>query len=272
VIGSFGGPDVSPDGLELTVFKVSTPKSVAQAGGTVTVSFTLKNASGNDIAIGPVGIFVGTRWNSTSDTNNRDFGHKFMNKLLKPGQSVHFTASRKLDAAGTWRFWPAYQYSGHWGPFRWHEIVIETSEGQTGGSTLKTLGQCRDSKGSQDGLSLKSFEVMGPNKPARNGVRIVVKYRLNNNSGRELTFKPHGVFVGARWNSTTDANNRDFGHQQKGAKISSRPSDNSIVLEAETTLNAAGTWRFWPAYMVDGHWGPFRWCEVVVRASGSRQR
>jgi hypothetical protein len=34
-------------------------------------------------------------------------------------------ASRLLDQAGTWRFWPAYRADGHWGPFRWYEWVIE---------------------------------------------------------------------------------------------------------------------------------------------------
>jgi hypothetical protein len=53
-------------------------------------------------------------------------------KVLKPGGKISFSASRKLDAEGSWRFWPAYQTAGHWGPFRWHEIEIQVDGGDGG--------------------------------------------------------------------------------------------------------------------------------------------
>jgi hypothetical protein len=135
VSGSFASQKVfaagmtSPDGLELSGFRASTKSSAPKVGDTVKVTFTLKNVSAAPIQFNPnFGVFVGARWNSTTDANNRDFGHKMKGKILKPGKSLSFTASRKLDAAGTWRFWPAYNVNGHWGPFRWHEAVIEVGE------------------------------------------------------------------------------------------------------------------------------------------------
>ena len=120
----------SPDGLELTEFSVVTRSTTPKVGDTVHVIFKLKNVTSGLIQLSPnYGVFVGARWNSTTDANNRDFGHKFKGKVVQPGVMFSFTASRKLDAAGTWRFWPAYNVNGHWGPFRWNEAVINVSEG-----------------------------------------------------------------------------------------------------------------------------------------------
>jgi hypothetical protein len=121
----------SPDGLQLSNFKV-TPIQ-AKVGDNVHVSFVLTNTTAHPITISPeVGVFVGARWNSTTDANNRDFGLRDKGKLLKPGDKVKMEATRKLDAAGTWRFWPAYNVNGHWGPFRWNEIVVEVAEATVG--------------------------------------------------------------------------------------------------------------------------------------------
>jgi hypothetical protein len=121
------GP-VSPDGLELSGFRFATERSPARIGDTITVKFKLKNVSGVPIRFHPrYGVFVGSRWNSTSDANNRDFGHTFQGGILKPGKAVTVSASRRLDAPGAWRFWAAYNIGGHWGPFRWQEAVVQVS-------------------------------------------------------------------------------------------------------------------------------------------------
>jgi hypothetical protein len=119
--------DISPDGLQLSDFQVSPAQ--ANVGNTVTVSFILTNTSGHPIVISPeFGIFVGTRVNSTSDANNRYFGHKAKGRVLPPGHTIKMQATQKLGEAGVWRFWPAYNVNGHWGPFRWNEIVVEATE------------------------------------------------------------------------------------------------------------------------------------------------
>jgi hypothetical protein len=121
------GP-VSPDGLELSGFRFATDRSPARVGDMITVKYKLKNVTGVPIRFHPgYGVFVGARWNSVSDANNRDFGHTFQGGVLKPGKAVTMSASRRLDAPGDWRFWPAYNIRGHWGPFRWNEAVVRVS-------------------------------------------------------------------------------------------------------------------------------------------------
>ena len=116
----------SPDGLQLSSFNV-TPAQ-ATVGATVKVSFVLTNTTAQPIAFSPeFGVFMGARWDSTSDANNRDFGHRYKGTVLQPGARVTMKASRRLDAPGTWRFWPAYNVNGHWGPFRWNEIVVQVT-------------------------------------------------------------------------------------------------------------------------------------------------
>jgi hypothetical protein len=117
---------VTPDGLELSGFYVRTRMTPTRVGDTVKVSFKLKNVTGRNIRFDPgYGVFVGARWNSTSDANIRDFGHTFQGQILKPGKAVTVDVARRLDAPGTWRFWPAYKIRDRWGPFRWNEAVIQ---------------------------------------------------------------------------------------------------------------------------------------------------
>lgn len=120
---------------------------------------------------------------------------------------------------------------------------------------------------SPDGLKLMGGNVCHVSQagvPVKVGSKICVRFRLCNPTNQPITFDSNGVFVGARWNSTTNANNRDFGHQYRNYVL--QPGQ-SIILNAEITVNAPGTWRFWPAYHINGHYGPFRWHEVVVNVS-----
>jgi hypothetical protein len=120
--------DISPDQLALTTFTVR-PAERAGVGQSVEVIFTLRNVAQEAITFEAPGVFVGCRWNATGDDNNCDFGHQFADLTLEPGQAVTLQATRQLDQAGTWRFWPAYSTAGHWGPFRWYEWMIETDGG-----------------------------------------------------------------------------------------------------------------------------------------------
>jgi hypothetical protein len=127
--GTSAAQSTSPDGLQLTNFSI-TPTQ-ATVGTTVRVTFALKNTTTQPITFSPeFGVFVGARWNSTSDANNRDFGHRYKGTVVQPGARVVVKATRILDAAGTWRFWPAYNVNGHWGPFRWNEITVQVTGSQ----------------------------------------------------------------------------------------------------------------------------------------------
>jgi len=128
----YAGPDTSPDGLQLSYFSVRGAQEPARVGDNVKVSYKLKNVTNHSIQLDPrYGMFVGARWNSTTDANNRDFGYLHKGETLSPNQQLSVKASKKLDAAGTWRFWPAYMVNGKWGPFRWHEIVFDVVAGST---------------------------------------------------------------------------------------------------------------------------------------------
>jgi hypothetical protein len=114
-----------PNGLELTRFEISAANPPL-VGSTVTVLMVLTNRGDRLLSFdGNPGIFVAARWNSTGDENNRDFGHTKRPLLLRPGASTTVRATAKLDAAGTWRFWPGFRLNGHWGPFRWMEKTLE---------------------------------------------------------------------------------------------------------------------------------------------------
>jgi len=117
--------NVSPDGLKLENFMVTQRSPGAR---NIKVDFTLCNTSGRDITFDSNGVFVGCRWSSTTGENNRDFGHTKRNGVLRAGEILHFNAIKTLDAAGEWRFWPAYHLNGHYGPLRWNEKVITVTE------------------------------------------------------------------------------------------------------------------------------------------------
>jgi len=124
-----------PNGLALVRFEIRVSPA-AVVGGTVSVEMVLKNLSGAPMQFDrDVGIFVGARVNSTSDANNRDFGHAHKGLTLAPEREIALRASRTLDAAGTWRFWPGFRLNGNWGPFRWMEqtlqVYADAAEAQT---------------------------------------------------------------------------------------------------------------------------------------------
>ncbi len=135
----YAGPDTSPDGLQLSYFSVRGAQTPAQVGDNVKVSYKLKNVTQRTIVLSSrYGAFVGARWNSTTDANNRDFGHQYKGKKLKPDEEININAQFKFTKAGTWRFWPAYSIKGKWGPFRWHEIVVDVvATGTPGGPPAK---------------------------------------------------------------------------------------------------------------------------------------
>lgn len=116
--------DTSRHGLQLVKGYVTGIYPI-KTGTTIKVYFVLKNVSGRDITFGPNGVFVGARWNSTTDANNRDFGHQYRNYTLQNGESIQLNTSITITQPGTWRFWPAYNIGSEYGPFRWHEVVVE---------------------------------------------------------------------------------------------------------------------------------------------------
>lgn len=128
LLGQYAGPDTLPNGLELTDFKVQNTQNPPVTSDPIFVSYKLKNVGAAPITFGSdVGVFVGARLNSTSDEGNYDFGFSQKGRVISPGQTITFQTKKVLPAGGTWRLWPAFKANGQWGPFRWHEIVINVT-------------------------------------------------------------------------------------------------------------------------------------------------
>ena len=111
----YAGPDISPDGVELTDFSVWCPNPL-YVGDTVKVRFTLRNTTRQVLTFKPTGVFVGAR----AGSQNRDFGHQEI--AMRPGEWVTFDISNKVQDSGVLAFWPAYYLNGNWGPYQWHVI------------------------------------------------------------------------------------------------------------------------------------------------------
>jgi hypothetical protein len=109
---------------------------------------------------------------------------------------------------------------------------------------------------SPDGLKVTSFQLRGDFVP--NG-SILVTFLLTNVSDHDITFHPqYGVFVGAR----KDNQNIDFGHKDKGRTI---PPGGIVKMKASSRFSNSGTYYFWPAYNINGKWGPFKWNAITVQ-------
>lgn len=143
-----------PNGLQLARFEVRTADPPL-VGSTATVEMTLKNLSQQPMRFdADIGIFVAARWNSVTNANNRDFGHAHKGLVLAPGQSVAIRASRTLDAAGEWRFWPGFKLGGNWGPFRWMEKTVQVPGGRAEGgaaTSAPSVSQLLANAGRYDG-------------------------------------------------------------------------------------------------------------------------
>jgi hypothetical protein len=121
---SFTRPEAtSPDGLKATSFKI-TLRGPRTVGTRTTLTYKLTNVTDHPITFSSeYGICVGCRCNDV----NKDYGHRSKGVTLQPNQAASMKVERVLDAPGAWRFWPAYHTDGHWGPYRWNEIVFDVT-------------------------------------------------------------------------------------------------------------------------------------------------
>jgi hypothetical protein len=183
-VGAILAQPTLPNGLQLMRFEVRAPEP-AVAGGTVYVEMTLRNDSGQRMQFDRnIGIFVGARVNSTSDANSRDFGHAYKGLVLAPGAQVTLRASRPLDAAGEWRFWPAFRLNGQWGPFRWNERTV---------LVYATAAEARRQGGAGPGAGTVTVAQLLANAARFDGKRVTVTgdalivRRQTDSSGRPWT-------------------------------------------------------------------------------------
>jgi hypothetical protein len=108
---------------------------------------------------------------------------------------------------------------------------------------------------SPEGLKVTLFQLRGDLELKG---RFLVVFKLTNTTDDDITFhSQYGVFVGAR----CDNQNKDFGHSHKGRTIS---PGGYVNMKASGRFDRPGTWTFWPAYNINGSWGPFKWNAITV--------
>lgn len=80
-------------------------------GDRITVTFTIENVAEAPFQLSTT--FVGAR---TPDDENSDFGEGNQEDVLEPGATLTVTASKVVNEAGTWVFFPCYEFDDNGEP------------------------------------------------------------------------------------------------------------------------------------------------------------
>ncbi len=86
---------------------------------------------------------------------------------------------------------------------------------------------------------------------------IAVRFVFKNLSRQVLTFDSNGVFVGCRKGNVPC----DFGHTARGQSL---PARGSMEFTASMPCEVGARYEVWPAYHLNGHYGPYRWNSRTV--------
>ncbi len=115
---------------------------------------------------------------------------------------------------------------------------------------------------SGDGIQVgNSFSARIGGTPPRIDIRFVYK----NLSGHTLTFGPNGVFAGCR----KDGVLCDFGHTARNQPLA---EGGAFRFQASLPCVEGAEYNVWPAYHLDGHYGPYRWVDKTVVCRSGRSR
>ena len=118
-----------------------------------------------------------------------------------------------------------------------------------------------------NGLPLTYFEIKADN-PVLVGSTVQVEITLKNVDTVPISFSNEfGMLVGARWKELSNANNKDFGQTNKGYVLA---PGKSVTYTSSRTLDEAGNWWFWPAFNINGQWGPFNWMGKTLYVHASK--
>ncbi|UCG35075.1 MAG: hypothetical protein JSW17_06205 [Candidatus Omnitrophota bacterium] len=90
----------------------------------------------------------------------------------------------------------------------------------------------------------------------RVGDYVTADVVLRNTTAKKMDLRKYGVFIGCRGNDK----NRDFGYKKLVLK-----ANESYGLKVDTRVDEKGTWYFWPAYYVNGRWGPYKWHTAKIK-------
>ena len=102
VLHYFTGPDLSPDLVQLTDFRVEGLQTL-RVGDVLSVSFSLRNFGQYQLQLTDRGVFCDARDPAASD---RSFGFAAQGQTLQPMGRVDFQGQIQLDAQGEWHITP----------------------------------------------------------------------------------------------------------------------------------------------------------------------
>lgn len=280
ILASFEGPDRSPEGVQLTRFRVSSMRTPVGTGGDLMVEYTLTNLSADPIRVGANGLALAARIVAGGKEDARTLPSKNAGKVVLPGRSVGYTAVFGVDVAGTWHVAPVYDVEGHKAPARWHELsfdVVDTpgweplerrraeAERRTAQRREVQLGDCGDPGTLPHGLAVE-FHVRGL-KPLRVGDELAIRWRYQNLLiDKPALFGPKGAFVAVKHARKGESAQRrpDLGQQFAHGVLRTYSPTRSLEAEARLVVDAPGTWVLWPSFQIEGDEAPERWCAVSV--------
>lgn len=129
--------------------------------------------------------------------------------------------------------------------------------------TLATVYADDEPDLSRHDLKLTKLIARAPHDPPRVNDRLSIEFALRNVAEQPIAFSE--TFVAAR--SPTEEN-RDFGYSHQGLKLE---PNQAISIKANIIVNAAGSWVFWPCYIISNgsddeeSYCPARWRSFPLR-------
>jgi hypothetical protein len=276
----FEGPDVSPNGLELSRFTVwSKILKVHRVGQQVVVTYSLKNTTPARIHFEGDGLALAVRVKSTGREEQRTVLPSRQVTELPPGYRELVQFAIRPDVMGKWHVSPVFVVGGRSAPSRWHELTFDVEAAPERPPVARQpiaaprpperietlLGRCGDPGTLPHGLAATIW-VRGRTSP-RVGDTLKVQFTYQNLfPDQPALFGRKGVFAAILFTpkGKTEAQRRDFGHQLPFVVLRAYSPTRTIEFEESLLVDGAGTWVFWPSFEIDGAEAPERWCAVSV--------
>jgi len=221
----------------------------------MTVSFEIKNVGTTGLTLN--WLFVGAR---DASGNNRDFGHVY-NVWLGAGSTYHYSTTYSPQSGGMWSLWPAYKVGTSYGPYQWLLVTPTMYYDRASWSGMDDYRSL-----SQVDLFYR-FHVLTTSPTSAVGSSVTVFVSMYDGVVGTGTNSFNYLFVGCRNAAQV---NKDFGlsgQQTITQKATSGATGGGYLVFASRTLDSAGTWTFWPAYLVGGVFGPYEWHKLTLTVS-----
>lgn len=126
-------------------------------------------------------------------------------------------------------------------PFFFPRVTGPPQDGSTDDG-LRVIHADNDPDRSRHGLRLSQIVARSHRETPGTTELVAIEFSLENVGEQPLTFSE--TFVAAR---DPSGGNRDFGYSHQGLTLA--PGE-TVRVKADTVVDAAGPWRFWPCYII----------------------